>query len=66
MTTSSPVPADVEPTSMADLYDDCREVSGVLAPWYSGVVRVPVPRDAMRVSIPDAAADAFDYGEYGS
>ena len=66
MTTHSPVPADVEPDSMSDLYDDCREVSGVLAPWYSGAIRMPAQREPAPVSIPLGAADAFDYGDYGS
>ncbi len=64
MTTHSHVPADVEPTSLADLVDDCREVSGVLAPWYAGAVRTPAPRP-MPVEIP-AAADILDgYSDYG-
>ena len=51
---------------MTDLYDDCREVAGVLAPWYSGVIRMPAPRGAQPIAIPSGAAEAFDYGEYGS
>ena len=71
MTTHSPVPADVEPTSLADLVDDCREVSGVLAPWFAGAVRVPAPRSLvgggpMPVQIPAAAGIDLDgYGDYG-
>ena len=62
MTTHSPVPADVEPTSLADLVDDCREVSGVLAPWFAGAVRVPAPRP-MPVEIPASLVDGYsDYG----
>ena len=51
---------------MSDLYDDCREVAGVLAPWYSGAIRMPAQRAQAPVSIPAGAADAFDYGQYGS
>jgi hypothetical protein len=64
MTTHSPVPADVEPTSLADLVDDCREVSGVLAPWFAGAVRVPAPRP-MPVSLPVAAGILDGYSDYG-
>ena len=66
MTTHSPVPADVEPTSLADLVDDCREVSGVLAPWFAGAVRLPAPRDAGPVSVPTAVGIDLDgYSDYG-
>jgi hypothetical protein len=51
---------------MSDLYDDCREVSGVLAPWYSGAIRMPAPRPEISWEIPSGAAEAFDYGDYGS
>ena len=62
MTTHTPVPADVDPASMDDLYDDCREVSGVLAPWFAGAVRLPAPRGAMPVEIPVGMADGLaDY-----
>lgn len=30
MSMHTPVPSDVEPTSLLDLVDDCREVAGVL------------------------------------
>ena len=64
MTTHSPVPADVEPSSLADLVDDCREVSGVLAPWFAGAVRVPAPRP-MPVPLPVAAGILDGYSDYG-
>ena len=65
MTTHSHVPADVEPASLADLVDDCREVSGVLAPWFAGAVRVPAPRPVV-VDVPVAAGIDLDgYGDYG-
>ena len=65
MTTHSPVPADVEPTSLADLIEDCREVSGVLAPWFAGAVRVPAPRPAAAVEIPAATGMLDGYSDYG-
>ena len=65
MTTHTAVPADVEPASLADLVDDCREVSGVLAPWFAGAVRVPAPR-ALPVEIPsEVATGLVGYGDYG-
>ena len=67
MTTHTPVPADVEPESMDDLLEDCREVSGVLAPWYSGAIRVPAPRADVPVEIPAGTVAGLDgYGDYGS
>ena len=66
MTTHTHVPADVEPDSFSDLLEDCREVSGVLAPWVSGAVRLPSPRGAMPVEIPkDAVIDLDGYSDYG-
>ena len=72
MTTSHPVPGDVDPLSMDDLVHDCREVSGVLG---SFVPTIPVARrplapeslGAMPVEIPSrVAADLDGYGQYGS
>jgi hypothetical protein len=65
MTTHSPVPADVEPASLADLVDDCREVSGVLAPWFAGAVRMPAPRPAAPAGLPAAAGILDGYSDYG-
>jgi hypothetical protein len=67
MTTHTAVPADVEPTSLDDLLADCREVSGVLAPWFAGAVRLPSARGAVPVQIPAGATTGLDgYGDYGS
>lgn len=67
MSTHPPVPADDEPASIIDLVDDCREVSGVLAPYVPGVLRLPAPRTVALVEI-DAtvAAGAAEWGDYGS
>ncbi len=61
------VPADDEATSIIDLVDDCREVSGVLAPYVPGVIRLPEPRQVSLVEI-DAtvAAGAAEWSDYGS
>lgn len=76
MTTHTPVPADIDPASLADLVEDCREVSGVLAPlvtsgWFAGAVRVPAPttpaEGPLPVHVPTAAGIDLDgYGYYGS
>ena len=67
MTTSTPVPADVEPSSIIDLLQDCREVSGVLG-VVPLVVRVPEARAPRGVVGIDAltAAGLDGYGDYGS
>lgn len=66
MTTTNPVPADDEPGSILDLVEDCREVSGVLAPW-PGVVRLPGPGIRTGLTIPVGAAGGLEgYGDYGS
>ena len=67
MTFHPHVPADDEPTSMIDLVDDCREVSGVLAPYFTGEIRLPAPRSVSLLEI-DAtvAAGAAEWSDYGS
>ncbi len=66
MTTSTPVPADVEPSSIIDLMQDCREVSGVLGAS-PPVVRLPDTRAPIRVDIDALTAAGLDgYGDYGS
>ena len=67
MSAHPPVPADDDPTSIIDLVDDCREVSGVLAPYFSGEIRLPAPRAVSLVEI-DAtvAAGAAEWSDYGS
>ena len=67
MTTSSPVPSDVEPDTIIDLVHDCREVSGVLGSFVPTVVRIPEARTPQDVEIGDLAVAALDgWGEYGS
>ncbi|MCW2715775.1 MAG: hypothetical protein JWN88_2822 [Frankiales bacterium] len=66
MTTSTPVPADVEPSSIIDLLQDCREVTGVLG-GAAPVVRLPAARAPRRVDIDALTASGLDgYGDYGS
>lgn len=64
MSTHTHVPADDEATSMVDLVEDCREVSGVLAPYVplDVVLRLPDVRRAHPIEI-DAAV-AAGWGEY--
>ena len=65
--TSHTVPADVEPASIIDLVDDCREVSGMLAPFVIDLTNIPAPRTALPFRIPAQTAAALDgYEEYGS
>jgi hypothetical protein len=67
MTTHSPVPADDEPTSIIDLVEDCREVSGVLGPYLPVEIRLPDARAALPVEIGANVAAGLDgYGDYGS
>lgn len=59
------VPADVEPTALVDLLDDCREVSGVLAlPAYVPAARAQVA--AQPVIDLDTVAVLEGWGAYGS
>jgi hypothetical protein len=61
------VPADVEPDSIIDLVDDCREVSGMLAPFVIDLTNIPAPRYATTFAIPAQTAAALEgYEEYGS
>lgn len=62
------VPADVEPAAMHDLFDDCREVSGVL-----GIpsTYVPLPRQERPAGDPlvidlDTVSALEGWGAYGS
>jgi hypothetical protein len=66
MTVHPHVPADDEAMSLIDLVDDCREVSGVLAPFVAEV-RLPAARNALPVEI-DAtvAAGVAEWSDYGS
>ncbi len=67
MTTSTPVPSDVDAESIIDLVHDCREISGVLGSFIPTVVRLPEPRGALPVEISLDAVNALTgYGEYGS
>ena len=64
-TTHLPVPAQVEPDSIIDLVDDCREVSGVLSPYVSPP-HLPESRGALPVEITTGAADQLaGYEAYG-
>ena len=65
--TTHTVPADVDPDSFVDLVDDCREVSGMLAPFVIDLTNIPAPRGVMPFAIPAQTAAALDgYEEYGS
>jgi hypothetical protein len=65
--TTHTVPADVEPDSFIDLVDDCREVSGMLAPFVIDLTNIPAPRSPLPFAIPAATAAALDgYEAYGS
>ncbi len=69
MTSSNPVPADVEPDSIIDLVQDCREISGVLGSFVPTVVRGPEARSPVVVDLPamtGLAAGLDGYGTYGS
>jgi hypothetical protein len=67
MTTHIAVPADVEPDSIIDLVDDCREVSGMLAPFVIDLTNIPMARTSSPFMIPAQTAAALDgYEEYGS
>ncbi len=75
MATHLSVPGDVEPTSMIDLVNDCRELVGAVGSLgvtaVSGLVRIPrarrTERGAMPVDISSQAAGAVDgYEDYGS
>lgn len=67
MTTSAPVPSDVEAESIIDLVHDCREVSGVLGSFVPTTLHLPEPRSAMPVEISVDAVNALaGYDEYGS
>ena len=61
------VPADDDPTSIIDLVDDCREVSGVLAPYVPAEIRLPEARSALPVEI-DATVSAglAGWNDYGA
>ena len=61
------VPADVEPESFTDLVDDCREVSGMLAPFVIDLTRIPTPRGGLPFQVPAQAARTLEgYDTYGS
>jgi hypothetical protein len=68
MSTHHHVPADDEPTSVIDLVEDCREVSGVLAPYVpmEVVLRLPGARQALPVEIDAevAAGVGAGWGDY--
>lgn len=66
MTVHPHVPADDDAVSIIDLVDDCREVSGVLAPYVVDV-RLPATRGTLPMEI-DAAmvAGVADWSDYGS
>lgn len=57
--------------TLIDLVEDCREVSGVLAPYVPHTITLPVPRDAAPVEtvlpIDEAAvAGLSGWGDYGA
>lgn len=59
------VPADLEPDTVIDLLDDCREVTGVLGLPADLQVVLPAPRAPWRIGA-DVAAALDGYGDYGS
>jgi hypothetical protein len=65
--TTHTVPADVEPDSIIDLVDDCREVSGMLAPFVIDLTDIPTMRPAAPFLIPAQTAAALEgFEDYGS
>jgi hypothetical protein len=61
------VPSDIEPTSIIDLADDCREVASVLAPYVIDLTKIPAPRSPLPFLVPAGAAEALaGYDFYGS
>ena len=67
MTTHPRVPADVDPDSIIDLVEDCREVSGVLSPYLPLEIRLPEARPALDVELGAPVAAGMDgWGDYGS
>ncbi len=65
--TTHTVPADVEPDSIIDLVDDCREVSGMLAPFVIDLTNIPTQGRVMPFAIPARTAAALDgFEDYGS
>lgn len=61
------VPADVEPSCVVDLIEDCREVSGMLGSFVPTGARLPLPRRGPSSAVdPSAAALLEGYSEYGS
>jgi hypothetical protein len=67
MTLHTTVPSDIDPDSFTDLVDDCREVSGVLAPFVIDLNSIPAPRGATQLEISSLTAANLDgYSDYGS
>ena len=65
--TTHTVPADVEPDSIIDLVDDCREVSGMLAPFVIDLTDIPVQAGVKPFAIPAQTADRLaGFEDYGS
>ena len=59
MATHLSVPGDVEPTSMIDLVNDCRELVGAVGSLgatavggFAGIVRIPLARRTDRGALP--------------
>jgi hypothetical protein len=60
------VPADDEPVSIIDLVDDCREVSGVLAPYVADA-RLPGARGPHSVEIDEGVVSGVaGWSDYGA
>ena len=65
--TTHTVPADVEPDSIVDLVDDCREVSGMLAPFVIDLRDIPAQAGVKPFTIPAQTADRLEgFEDYGS
>ena len=56
-----------DPDSFLDLLDDCREVSGMLAPFVIDLTNIPMQGRVKPFQIPTQTAAALEgYEEYGS
>jgi len=63
--TSLPHIQDAE--HLSELVEDCREVSGMLAPFVLDLTAIPAARPPLPLEVPEAAATGLDgYGTYGS
>ena len=67
MSIHTSVPSDIDPSSFIDLADDCREVSGMLAPFVIDLTDIPVQAGVKPFAIPAQTADRLaGFEDYGS